>query len=642
MVNNRDHKNNNFFANIKCFGVLISLFLLISYCPSTMAQGLHTSSNKAAKIYNQAMKAYDYFELDEAERLFLQAVSIDPKFFESYMMLGELYTKLNKNKDAAENYIKAVNIDSISFRPVFFALAEVEFLTGDYQNALKHYRSYINSKGIQETNKKKAEKNIKNCLFSLDALKNPVNVTLVDVGGGINTQYDEYWPSISIDGQTMLSQEDLYISIYDNDAWQEAQGINSPLNTADNEGAQTLSSAGDYMFFTACNRRDGMGSCDIYFSALRNGKWTAPYNIGDPVNTRHWESTPSINANGNMLIFSSNRPGGFGGKDLWYSILDSEGKWGEPKNMGANINTPYDETSPFIHFDGYTLYFSSDGWPGMGGMDLFMSKLNADSTWSEPVNLGYPINTYGDEMGMIVNANSDVAFFSLKRDDSLGKDIYSFALEKELRPNLVSYMKGRVFDKQTETPITAELELINLSDNSIALLTTTDAQGNFLISLPSNNNYGINISKEGYLFFSESFLFQEGYQADKPYVKNIYLQQIDVGEELTMKNVFFEFNTWMLKTESHKELDNLVKLLKQNPSLKIEIGGHTDNIGGDEYNISLSEKRANSVANYLIENGIDANKLVCKGYGSTKPISDNDTEQGRSLNRRTEIVIISK
>ena len=414
----------------------------------------------------------------------------------------------------------------------------------------------------------------------------------------------------------------------------------APLNTNSNEGAQTLSADGNYMFFTACDRPGGLGSCDIYFSAYNNGKWTQPYNVGEPINSRFWESTPSINANGDMMFFSSNRPGGFGGKDLWYSIMDSAGKWTEPVNMGNRINTEYDETSPFIHFDGTTLYFASDGWPGMGGLDLFITRMNEDSTWTEPKNLGYPINTAGDEMGLVIEAGGEVAYFSSKRENSLGKDIYSFVLDESIRPNPVSYIKGKVSDKETGRALRSEFELINLTVNETVLKSNTDENGNFLICLPSGYNYGINISKPGYLFFSESFMFEGGYTVSEPLVKNVYLQIIKVGEVMSLKNVFFAFDSWELKAESTRELDNLIKLLIQNPTVKIEIGGHTDIIGSESYNQTLSEKRALAVVDYIRSKGIHLERLSYKGYGNSMPVGDNSTEGGRELNRRTEVKIL--
>jgi flagellar motor protein MotB len=605
------------------------------------------------------MTAYDYLDMAKAEAFFIEAVKSDTKFYEAYMMLGELYTKQKKYSEAAVNYQSAVRIDSISYRPVFFSLANAEMMSGDYANALLHYKTYIRSKGTSETNRLVAEKNIRNCEFAIDAMKNPVEFKPVNAGNAINSTDDEYWPSITADGQILmftrqifsryfptsgkvLTQEDFYESFFRDSSWTMAVNAGEPLNTTQNEGAQTLSSNGNYMYFTACNRPGGLGSCDLYFSAFRNGHWTTPYNLGAPVNTSEWESTPSISADGNMLIFSSSRPGGIGGKDLWYSIMKGNGTWAKPVNFGKILNTIDDEMSPFIHFDGKTLYFASDGRPGMGGFDIYMTRMNPDSTWSEPKNLGYPINTFNDEMGLVIESSGKKAYFSSKRDNIKGKDIFYFELQESIRPDPVSYLKGKVTDKETGKLLTAEYELINLSSNKVPIKSSTDEEGNFLICLPSGYNYGINVSKPGYLFYSENFMFEGQHTAAEPFIKGISLSPVKVGEKILLANVFYEIDSWELKKESVEELNNLADLLSYNKNLVVEIGGYTDATGTDEYNLTLSQKRANSVVSYLISNGISSDRLKSKGYGNSSPVGDNVTSEGRKLNRRTEAKVIGQ
>ena len=404
---------------MKYLFLIAVFFVSCSSSQDVFSQALHTESNKAIKAYNEGMSYYDYVDYTNAEIFFKEALKSDDTFYEAFMMLGELYAKEKRFAEAASNYQSAVKIDSTSYKPVFFSLANAEMMSDDYQNALTHYKIYLKNKGDSEKNRRLAARNIKNCEFAIVAIKNPVSFNPVSVGAAINTSDDEYWPSITVDGQTLMftrqvlngynqfgmsnSQEDFYISSHSDSGWTKAINAGEPLNTKSNEGAQTLSSNGNYMYFTACERSGGLGSCDIYFSAYANGHWSIPYNLGSPVNTKSWESTPSISSDGNFLIFSSNRPGGFGGKDLWFSIMSKKGKWSEPVNMGKNINTDGDEMSPFIHFDGRTLYFASDGRPGMGGFDIYLSRMSNDSSWSEPKNLGYPINTANDEMGLVLS-----------------------------------------------------------------------------------------------------------------------------------------------------------------------------------------------------------------------------------------------
>jgi hypothetical protein len=548
-----------------------------------------------------------------------------------------------------------VIIDSLFFKPVFFNLAQAEMMSGDYYRALTHYNVYLSQEGMSAKNKVVAAKNARNCEFALIAMKKPVPFNPVNLGPGINTDDDEYWPSLTADGLMLIFtrqpnnsnksnlrgtvQEDFYVSYYDGNSWQKSVNAGSPLNSVQNEGAQTLSSDGKYMFFTGCNRPGGLGACDIYFSAFNNGRWSLPSNVGAPINTSRWESQPSISSDGNTLFFSSSRHGGKGGKDIWYARLNNKNQWSEPINM-VIINSEGDEMSPFIHFDGKTLYFASDGLPGMGGFDLYMTRLLNDTTWSEPKNLGYPINTYNDELGLIIDAAGQKAYFSSTRDKSRGKDIFSFDLYETVKPDPVSYMKGKVFDKETGMLLRADYQLTNLTTGKLVVKNATDETGNFLVCLPSGYNYGINVSKPGYLFYSENFTFEGIHTVLEPFIKKIILNPTKVGEKMLLANVFYEIDSWELKDESMTELNHLAELLSANKNLVMEIGGYTDSTGSKAYNLNLSEKRALSVVNYLVKKGISSDRLTYKGYGNSSNLGDNVTIEGRKLNRRTEAKVV--
>ncbi len=310
--------------------------------------------------------------------------------------------------------------------------------------------------------------------------------------------------------------------------------------------------------------------------------------------------------------------------------------------MGERINTEEDEMSPFIHFDGRTLYFSSNGRPGMGGFDIYFTKLQSDSTWSEPRNLGYPVNTWNDETGLVIESGGKKAYFSSVRDNKSGKDIFFFELDESFRPDPVAYLKGKVMEKETGKVLRSAYELINITTGKRVIYDETDSRGNFLVCLPSGFNYGLNISRNGYLFYSEHFMFEGQHTASTPLIKNIYLSPLKVGETMLLSNVFYEVDSWQLKKESITELEKLKSLLMENKDIVVEIGGYTDSTGSDEYNRILSEKRALSVVNYLIENGISDDRLKHKGYGNSYPVGDNITTEGRQLNRRTEVKIIEK
>ena len=619
------------------------------------AQNFHSSSSKAVKAYNEGVSLYDYFDFNNAEKNFKIAISVDNKFYEAYLMLGELLAKQMRHNEAVSYYKEAVKIDSLYYPPVFFNLAESEFLSGNYNDALMHYKVYLKQKNISEKNRAAAFKKMKNCEFAIEAMKKPVPFNPVSVGSSVNSINDEYWPSITADGQTLMftrqnkyvrtnpreAQEDFYISFLSGDEWQPAVNAGAPINTSSNEGAQSLSSSGNYMYFTACDRSSGFGSCDLYFSAFDRGKWSIPVNAGNPVNTKYWESQPSVSADDRILFFSSNRPGGIGGKDIWYSVNENN-KWTNPVNMGENINTEGDEMSPFIHFDGKTLYFASEGRPGMGGFDLYFTRMNEDSTWSDPKNLGYPINTFSDEMGLVIEAGGQKAFFSSRRDDANGKDIFYFTLDESIQPDPVSYLKGKVYDKETGKMLKANYVLVNNTVGKTTVKSTSDSDGNFLIVLPLGYNYGLNVSKPGYLFYSENFVFDGEHTASEPFIKNILLSPVKIGEKIQLANVFYDVDRWELKSESASELNNLVNLLKTNNDIIIEIGGYTDSTGSEDHNLILSEKRSLSVVDYLISKGIEQSRLKHRGYGDQSPLGNNITSEGRKINRRTEVKIIGK
>ena len=534
-------------------------------------------------------------------------------------------------------------------------MATAELKSGSYRNAFVHFNAYLDLKTGSETDIELTKKSIRTCEFAINAIKNPVPFNPVSIGDSVNTTDDEYWPSITADGQTLMftrqgrgkqsdrrNQEDFYVSRLVNNVWSRAQNAGRPLNTPQNEGAQSLSSDGSYMYFTACERSDGYGRCDIYYSIFDGSSWSEPVNIGPPVNSKYWESQPSISANGRMLFFVSNRPGGVGGMDLWYSLLDKNGKWGIPKNLGTEINTPDDEMSPFIHFDGKTLYFSSNGRIGMGGFDLYVTRMKEDTTWTEPKNLGYPINTFNDEMGLIIDAAGQRAYYSTIRNKSNGKDIYTFSLYEAVRPDPVSYFRGKVYDSETGKLLDAEYELIKLKTGQVIASGATDKSGSFLLCLPSGFNYGLNVNKAGYLFYSDNFMLEGIHSVSEPFNKRILLKPIKVGETIQLTNVFYEFDSWELKKESIAELNRLYDLLRENTTISVEIGGYTDSIGTDAYNLSLSERRARSVVSYLMDKGISGDRLTSRGYGAAFPIGNNITDNGRRLNRRTEVKIIGR
>ena len=634
------------------------VLVVLVFAQEIMAQQqLSTKSQKAISIYKDAISKANLRAFDHAITLLKDAIKEDPGFIEATIMLGEVYGDNMQDSMAIITLRKAIAIDPQFFPGTYSNLANLEFNNGLYADALDHIKTYFAFPNLNPKFKADAELLLQNCEFAVKAVKNPVPFNPQNLGPNINSKNDEYWPSISADEQTMVfteklpidpdnpevfrnRQEDFYYSDFEDGKWTKAEPVGTPLNTTGNEGAQAISADGKLMIFTGCNRRDGNGNCDLYFSKKEGDKWTVPQNMGKPINTSAKETQPSISSDTKTIYFASGRPGGKGGLDIWKTSLSENGYWGDPVNLGDSINTQYDDQSPFIHPDNQTLYFSSKGWPGMGGYDLFMSRRIGENQWTKAKNIGYPINTNFNEVGMVVNGLATTAYYSSNRFGGLGgDDIYSFDLYKEVRPTPVSYMKGKVFDAETTNPLLARFELIDLANAKTMMDAYSNADGTFLICLPEGKDYALNVNNKGYLFYSDNFTMTHG-DFTKPYLKDVPLKPIKVGEKVVMRNIFFDLESFALKTESKIELNRLVKLLKENIALQVEIGGYTDKTGRPEYNQKLSENRARSVADYLVQNGIEASRLISKGYGETQPIAPNDTEEGRAQNRRTEFKVI--
>ncbi len=659
--------------------ILLSyILILVSFY--TTAQNRYTSTNKKAiKSYEEALQSFNKMDYTAASELMLKAIKYDDKFIEAHIVLAEIYVESGNRIKAINSYRSTINIDPDFFPGIYFSLAQLEMMENEFDQAKIHLEKYLNYKNLKPVSISRAKHKLKSCEFAIEAIKNPVAFNPINLGENINTEYDEYWPTLTADEQTLIItrlvpknqkeislvenkkagdeqskkiipvniqglknvQEDFYISIKENDIWAKAINAGEPLNTDRNEGAQTILVDGRIMYFTACNRVDGKGRCDIYVTHKNGSEWTEPINIGAPVNSKFWEAQPSISPDGKTLYFVSNRDGGIGQKDIWMSNLKKDGTWTKPFNPGEKINTRGQEQSPFIHPDNRTLYFASEGKIGMGGFDLYKVTRNDDGSWSDPVNLGYPINTAHNEIGLIVNAKGDRAFFSSDRFTDKGRDIFEFELYKAARPQAVSYLKGRVYNADNKKNLFAHFELIDLDTKKVIMNSESDSvTGEFLICLPTNNDYALNVSKEGYLFYSDNFSLKGTFEISDPYYKDVALKPIKIGEKIVLKNIFYTTDSYELVERSIVELTKLTEFLVSNPSLKIEISGHTDNVGTPEYNLELSANRAKSVYDYLVNEQINPERLTYKGYGETKPLSANDTEEGKAENRRTEIEIL--
>lgn len=628
------------------------LLLVGLLCTSvSFAQNKLTSNKAAQRAYEEAGKNISYKFYEKAIDLLKVAVQQDDQFVAAYQQLGDVSRKLKDYENARQYYQKVLAINP-SFQPItYFGLAESALNTGEYNTARTYFTKYLSFPNIPGPIKSLAEKYLRDADFALEGIKKPVPFNPINLGESINTTAQEYLPTVTADEETLIytrmanNNEDFFKSVKKDERWTKSVYLSQSINTTMyNEGAQCISPDGMYLFFTGCNRPDGAGSCDIYI-ARREGKgWSKPFNIGAPVNSPGWDSQPSLSADGRTLYFVSTRPGGFGGYDIWKTDLLEGGSWSTPVNLGPTVNTPYEEQSPFIHPDDRTLYFSSNGWPGFGNKDIFMSRRDSADQWQKPLNLGYPINTFGEESSLTISSDGRTAFFASDKTGGYGGlDIYSFELPEKLRPNLVTYVKGHIFDKATKEPLDAQVQIINLSTGKAVYDDEADVEtGEFMATMPLGQGYALNVSRQGYLFHSENFSLSNPTKANKPFLLQVPLQKIEQGALVTLKNVFFETNKFSLLPESKVELQQLIQFMEENPTVSIEIGGHTDSVGDEKSNQQLSTNRAKTVYDYLITSKIPAHRLSFKGYGETVAVGDNSTEEGRQLNRRTEFKVTNR
>jgi outer membrane protein OmpA-like peptidoglycan-associated protein/tetratricopeptide (TPR) repeat protein len=631
------------------------LFYILLFIPFLHSEAQYNPENvspKAAKIYSSALEAAHASQYKEAIALLQEAIRQQPGFADAWLSMAGIYGELKQYPAAVENYEKARKIDSAYFMefclPYSIDLAGL----GHFNEALDAVNLFLTIPNLKE-GAQKAGNYRKSCYeFALDYEKgHPRNYEFLpeNLGDSVNSAESEYYPSLAIEGDKLIftrrvndNNEDFFESNKVDGHWSKARSLEGNINTNMNEGAQNISQDGQWLVFTGCNFPEGYGSCDIYISFLEKEGWSSPVNLGNRVNTEFWESAPSLSPDKKDLYFTSNRPGGYGGKDIYVSHLQRNGQWGEPENLGPLINTVGDESAPFIHADNESLYFTSNGHPGYGGDDLFVSRKDSAGNWTRPVNLGYPVNTIDNEGSIVVTADGKTAYYASDRSDSRGGlDLYQFSLREDLRPSRTLWIRGRVYDLKTGKGLPSSLSLTNLSTRLVISQVQTDELGNYFITLPLGKNYAFKVNRRGYLFYSENFPFKEKLP-DSTYLIDIPLQPIEADARIILKNIFFDINKSDIRAESYVELNEVVSLLKENPVVRIEISGHTDNMGKTADNQKLSESRARAVVGWLVSNGINPQRLTFKGFGDTRPVSDNGTEASRAKNRRTELRIVGK
>ncbi len=655
--------------------VIISFFLLNFYASQS---ALYSSYNKKAiKLYEKAIACYQDISplngrgnLKGAEEYLLKSLAKDSTFSEAYILLSQVKVKMGDINSAIFYKEKMMAVNPIIPLVEYFYLSGMHMAIGSYEKCLKNAVRYKNSPLADQRYMGRIDKMIENCQFAIEAIKNPVDFDPINLGSSINSELPEYFPSITADDSTFLftrrvndlsalggRQEEIFVSKKTpNNNWSNSSLVSNAINSEYNEGAPTFSSDGQYIIFVGCETgakgdyqyggdRKGYGSCDLFYSQNNGTNWSKPVNLGPRINSKHWETQPSFSSDGKTLYFirgmtydrQRRNPNN---QDIYVTTITEDGQWSIPKKISSNINTPYREESVQIHPDGKTLYFASNGHPGMGGLDIYMSRKLEDDSWSMPINLGYPLNTFVDENSILISPKGDLGYFSSNREGGFGDlDLYSFILNDQFKPQPITYLKGKIIDAETKLALTASFELSDLEkDNLISQMQSKPGNGEFLITVPKNIDFALHAEKEGYMFYSRN-IYRDNLSLSKDGFLIIELEKVKPGTFI-LENIFFEKSKSSLKKSSLVELNKVLKLMQINPDLKVQISGHTDSDGDDDFNLELSINRAKSVVNWLIENNIDQNRLSFKGYGETRPIEENNSITNKAKNRRTELTII--
>lgn len=652
--------------NCCLLGGLLLINPVYNYAQTEDACPDYTNS-RADKVYDKAISSYRKRTYSESIRLLNDVIAIEPNYVDAYFVLGLIYIKENRMnlKAATENFKQVIELCPGYDVYAYYHLSRIAYGARDYQAAYDYINKFLEDIDLikSDADYEEAVRLLDFSKFYVDILNNPVPFDPHPVPG-ISTEYDEYLPIISPDNEMalftrkmqspptrdditpqMTYKERFMYSFRHDEEFERGNPMPSPFNQHNNEGGATITINNKLLYYTLCKFASGNRyyNCDICFSENINGTWTPIESISDKVNLENtWESQPSITSDGKTLYFVSDRDGGFGGYDIYKTVKDENGEWGYPENLGSKINTVGNEKSPFIHTDSQTLYFSSDGLMGLGGYDIFLAKLNEDSSWNEPRNIGYPINSYDDDLGFFVSTDGEKGYFASNKFEGFGGwDLYTFNLYEEARPEKVLFIKGIVSAFEISDFKNTHIELKNVESKKITEIEVDSVTGEYYGAIVFRDDYIMTVKKKGYVHESK-YVSKINPRFNKPLDIFVDLKPIEVGMSYRLNDIYFDFNSYQLKPESIIVMDEFYLFLNENPTLKISIEGHTDNIGSEADNLILSENRSKAVFDYLVKRGISIDRMAYKGFGESVPIESNDTEDGRARNRRTEFVIIEK
>jgi len=618
---------------------------MVSY--NTFAQGLSKEGKKYAKEAHAYFLAGDYYK---ALELYHEVEKTDKNNTGIMYSIAICYVNTFQAEKALPYLDKVKNTEIKD--PLINYYYGVAYQTDhQFDEAVKHYNMFLQN--IKDENEiAKIKHYIMQCTYGKELVAKPVKLTVTNLGKAVNTEFAEYNPVVSADEHALfftsrrdnstggekdprdnIYYEDIYTADKQGQTWTNVVHLSGDINSNSHDACVGLSSDGQSMFVY---KTENGG--DIYTSQLKGKVWSTSVSISGGVNSEYWEPCVSVSADDKTIVFVSDRPGGFGGTDLYISRLLDNGTYSKPKNLGAKINTIYNEFSPFIHSDGKTISFSSEGHKGMGGYDIFSMEFDLETgeVKGEPKNEGYPINSAGDEIFFVWSADNRRAYFSSSRDGGMGdKDLYVLELP-EADAKLVVYT-GTVLDCETKNPVEATITIVDVAtQKTFGIHKSNSATGKYVVVLPAGKNYGISIESSGYAFYSKNI--------DIPNLKNfkeitdeICLQNVKAGTKIVLRNVFFDVDKSILRVESELELNKLVEIMEQNPTLAIEVSGHTDSDGDDAHNLELSKSRAKAVLDYLVSKSIASDRIRSVGYGESRPVVANVSPENKQLNRRTEI-----
>lgn len=622
------------------------------------AQTYSIIDSRAIKLFQEGEELTISRQYDQAIAKYQAAITREASFLEAYVKASQLLITQGKLDEAekvalaGKSKLSGKNASARNVADFGWLFSNLYLKQGKFTEAYRQFQEVdplfdeAFKKSMYYTQMKAQMEFLGNELGDVQSIEKEM------LESPLNEYKLQYFPVLTADGEQILftkrdgtgnfDKEDIFTAFADGaGSWTTPQSISQAINSPFNEGTCSVTADGKILIFTSCDAPDSQGSCDLYIAYKVNGAWQRPTNMGAKVNSRSWDSQPSLSADGRVLFFSSNRRGGYGGNDIWYSVRLADGTWAEAKNLGSDVNTPKDEISPFMFFNNEILFFASDGHQGFGGMDIFLSRIKKGE-FQKPENLGLPINDHLEQVALFITAKKDYAYYTELTKEEEENDrslIYRFKFPEEiyLGENL-TVTEGKVYNAKTGQPVEATLSLVSLVNDSTLYQFQSDGKtGDFMMLYPESAVSGLYVEKKGFL--------PKIYNVERDKIQNVKDLKVELtpvasGEEFVFENVFFDFDKFDLKAESMTSLKRLVKFLQENPNVNILISGHTDNIGDQKYNQTLSLQRARSVQSYLVNAGLHSGRVMVDGKGDKEPMVPNSTAENQALNRRITIQIL--